>query len=909
MARTRPIDPRLVLACLVLAVGALTMPASGLALPSVHGPTAKAKPKPKKHRCRPGRRHHQGASHRYAPPRRRPCRRKPHRPPPPPPPPTVEPPRNEAPPIPSPIVPPPQQPPPDEEPGDGGNGGDGGGGGDPGDPIDPAPEIEAVDLIADPGFEDPGQPASGCFEPFSESEGSVAIETTEPIAGEQSLNAKVSSFGRIECGHQYGFEAGPIGKSVEVNARVRIDKPTTVGPALSVCAVLYFEDDPDDPEDDPNAPTNKCTPVPAGTGNVQNAVVVLDAEDRRLARVFLQLQAGSTPIEATLDEAHLVIEQVKGSGGPRGDGGGSGGGGGGGGGSSVGRFAAMVSPTDGETFGSPLSLRLVGIGHDPNIFTNEDEDHNPAPGKGTNAAKVEFFLDGVEIFEGVGKDAEYHVFKGFAEDLDVAPGEHEVWAVATYKDPPEEIKSEPVTITLEPPPIYAETVNLAKDVELGTSGSFELVGAPGARVRLNGNGHRIIAPSGTSGRLTLKYVDVYGLGSEANVSQPGIDFRASGAGAVTIENSTFDSSNQVALTLNGTSTAEVRGNLFRSNMRVPIGQMPEPRPAGESGTVPVIEIDGTSGAAKTFAANNVAAAPVKFEHARNWMIGGDEDADGNVLIGARAAFEVLDSQNVRIEGNFVDHDYFGGWSQGQLLELHGSRPIAVEHNVLMDSSWPVRGIGGEFAYNLVLEAGHQWIVPGNDAFIHHNLFVGGENDNAGIIQYYDFTDRIENNTFDGMLDPFAHAAIIWEEGSTTLDSNAFLNWPTWTVSTVESLGGTIEADYNGFFNPQTENYVSTPAGVHDLNGGASTDPKFAGPLPTGSPFDMSKVAVWERELKVSEILAAYRALYTPIPGSPYIDAGNPAGGVGNDIGAIGAGTVNPADRFGSFSQPGWTPPR
>ena len=72
-----------------------------------------------------------------------------------------------------------------------------------------------------------------------------------------------------------------------------------------------------------------------------------------------------------------------------------------------GRYVAMVSPTNGESFVTPLNLRLVAIGHDDNVFTND-----PVPGKGSNAAKVEFFLDNTKIYEQVGADAEYHVFKG-----------------------------------------------------------------------------------------------------------------------------------------------------------------------------------------------------------------------------------------------------------------------------------------------------------------------------------------------------------------------------------------------------------------------------------------------------------------------------------------------------------------
>ena len=50
------------------------------------------------------------------------------------------------------------------------------------------------------------------------------------------------------------------------------------------------------------------------------------------------------------------------------------------------------------------------------------------------------------------------------------------------------------------------------------------------------------------------------------------------------------------------------------------------------------------------------------------------------------------------------------------------------------------------------------------------------------------------------------------------------------------------------------------APAHDLNGGAQTNPSFAGPLPIAS-FDMDEVAVWTRQLTVTAILAAYRARY------------------------------------------------
>ena len=66
----------------------------------------------------------------------------------------------------------------------------------------------------------------------------------------------------------------------------------------------------------------------------------------------------------------------------------------------------------------------------------------------------------------------------------------------------------------------------------------------------------------------------------------------------------------------------------------------------------------------------------------------------------------------------------------------------------------------------------------------------------------------------------------------------------------------------------------------------------------GTIYEFDEVALWQRTLGVQDVLAQYRARYTPTAGSPATDAGDPVMGAGNDIGAIGSGTPNPADQFG-----------
>jgi hypothetical protein len=121
------------------------------------------------------------------------------------------------------------------------------------------------------------------------------------------------------------------------------------------------------------------------------------------------------------------------------------------------------------------------------------------------------------------------------------------------------------------------------------------------------------------------------------------------------------------------------------------------------------------------------------------------------------------------------------------------------------------------------------------------------------------------------------------------------------------------ADYNAFSNAQAmvkDNYAVTVEGktertsagfgLNDLTPGGAVneqvDPRFAGPLPAAAPYDLA--AVKARTTGVKSILAEYRRLYTPAAGSPLTDAGDPADGAGNDIGAVGSGQPHPADLFG-----------
>jgi hypothetical protein len=163
---------------------------------------------------------------------------------------------------------------------------------------------------------------------------------------------------------------------------------------------------------------------------------------------------------------------------------------------------------------------------------------------------------------------------------------------------------------------------------------------------------------------------------------------------------------------------------------------------------------------------------------------------------------------------------------------------------------------------------------------------------SGLYNTYGNTGiRIHNNTFDGMGGTGGGVNAILVTGSETVTSNLFLNLP---YTSVDLESGTLVADYNLFWNSKAPPYSDSRAPAHDVR----ADPMLTGPAVHAYEFD--ERAVWLRGQTVREILSAYRTKYTPgSPESPAVDHGDPdLFGAGNDIGAIGSGADNDADRFG-----------
>jgi len=479
------------------------------------------------------------------------------------------------------------------------------------------------------------------------------------------------------------------------------------------------------------------------------------------------------------------------------------------------------------------------------------------------------------------------------------------------------------------------TLELKGDIVL--TGEEELIAAGTASrpCTIVGNGFQVKTDGEWTGRLKLTHCTLKGLGQAATVQRGrtgklnhAFDLRAGGEAEIVMEHCTFDGSSTVGIVNNGNSRTVFRNNTVLANSLARADKAAHLCSGFFTAT-------GSSRARKYFQGNRIYKTGVYISRATNWVIGGDSDEEGNIIIGLRACILANGEQTV-IRRNYVhvlmpvDPVKYPYWSQVTGVSPWGE----TSENVIRAGHWVVQNVRGNFHHNLVTEVhGHDWLRIGR-ARIHHNIFAhiepgparwgdkGPYGGSSGIYVCYP-TDRLEvfNNVFDG------HGGVgrglDAEPGATfpSVRNNVFYRFtrgigPNWrqrkpVVPPPARLG---YADYNCFYNPggACDNYAFGVAGKterkdagfarSDLPAGgqidAHVDPKFKGPLPEKFPF--SDQDVKSRKVTVSQILKFYRDAYTPAQGSPLLRAGDPGDGEGTDIGAVQvspvkAATAPPAD--------------
>jgi len=467
----------------------------------------------------------------------------------------------------------------------------------------------------------------------------------------------------------------------------------------------------------------------------------------------------------------------------------------------------------------------------------------------------------------------------------------------------------PIYIYVDPLP-SKQVVELSADLVL--SGAMEL---DWTDVVVKGNGHSVRSSGGYSGRVVIKNAFVTGLAGFDNK----IGITVTTTGGVEIDGSTFEATAPLKLTVNGSAPVSILNSELRSTNYVTYE-------SSDPNRSPILELSGSTSGAKVMKGNNIGAGIVKITGMAGWQIGGLTDREGNIFVGPRCVLELDGSPNAVIQGNYLHHDYYGGFSQGfNLMFGDNTNGALAEHNVIRDASWPLQNFGGEFRYNLMVNSGHDFIRSSQDnARYHHNLFVHAQAPNSGFdgaVLFYGGESGVvfDNNTVDvgGDVADYDAPALVLSAANVSVASlrnnvfARFKNTVGWSTRALVAGGdneGSVaaprvtSAGHNAWHNPgatQTMNYL--PGIVSGTpSGDVTTDPMFSGEVPE-VPYKVPEGSVWLRKYGVSAVLAYYRSLYTPKVGSPLIDVGD--GGNGLDIGAIGAGNAHPDDKFGSVLEP------
>ena len=490
-------------------------------------------------------------------------------------------------------------------------------------------------------------------------------------------------------------------------------------------------------------------------------------------------------------------------------------------------------------------------------------------------------------------------------------------------------------------PLFAEqkvypagdTLNLQQDLVLSGDDTLEINGTADKRCQLVGNHHAIKTKGDWTGSIRIRHCDIRQLGAPAKVPEkeiridaefPAMELTITGKGELLIENSDFDECAAIHVRNNGESTTVFRGNTLRENTLARAD-----KDVGKS--LPCFSAIGNSPARKLFQANRIFRSQARF-NAPHWIVGGETDAESNLCIGIRIGL-FAEGEKCIVRGNYLhlrmpvtqEFPYYS-----QVSTFSTSKGAIGEHNVIRDGEWIVRFVDGEFRYNLITDIiDHDLMQNGSAGRIHHNLFVAGRSDSrpgsmsACISVVYPPKKpgegiEVFNNVFDGGSWMDVPGIEVSPGGFvTSVRNNVFCNFAhkdryykapqaviraAWNDDEAEKKPARLGyADYNLFHNPKAatpRNYLLSVAektertdagfGKNDVPRGGKidqqVDPQFKGPLPEKFPF--SDEDILAGKVTVSKILSYYREAYSPAPGSPLIDAGDPADGEGTYIGAI-----------------------
>ena len=454
-----------------------------------------------------------------------------------------------------------------------------------------------------------------------------------------------------------------------------------------------------------------------------------------------------------------------------------------------------------------------------------------------------------------------------------------------------------------------QTLTLTQDLVLSGADTLEVRGTPDRKCAIVGNGHQILSAGAWSGRATISWCELRGLGTE---TRNAFEFDRTGKARIALDHCTFDGSSSVWVRASGDTDVRITNCASLENSLVAVDKAREK-------SRPFLFVAGN--AAGVFQGNRIYKSHIVVD-APDWRIGGDADAESNLLIGWRAGIFASGARTV-VKGNYIHvlmprTDVFPWWSQ--VASFTSAKGALAEDNVIRDGEWIVQFVEGEFRRNVICDINdHNFLRNGSTGRIHHNIFFAGKPDHPpgsqGGCIFVVYAPKpgeegveIFNNVFDANNALNVPGIEVNPNGFVkSLRNNAFVRF-----AHQEKFGNSEQAmirphfseplttpppnrlgysDYNLFYSPAAKSqrvYGLGVAGKAEKDDGfgkhdrVGADPKFKGPLPDVFPFDDADIK--SGKVTVSQMLARFRDIYAPAEGSPLVGAGDPADGPGTNIG-------------------------
>ena len=154
-----------------------------------------------------------------------------------------------------------------------------------------------IQLIDDPGFETLTNTDQLLYLDYL-SAATLAVNTTQPVAGDTSLAVAFDGYGQLRLGHYFAYGSAVQAYAAQASTLLRLDIVSS-GEALQVCLFAYYQDE--------SVPVQTCEAVSGEQGGLASIALSVDLDPAKaVSRFYFRFTSqGNAASEYTLDSVQI----------------------------------------------------------------------------------------------------------------------------------------------------------------------------------------------------------------------------------------------------------------------------------------------------------------------------------------------------------------------------------------------------------------------------------------------------------------------------------------------------------------------------------------------------------------------------------------------------------------------------